>query len=36
MAIAISVAPAQQGRRLSSRMIQTFTDKPEQPASPWA
>ncbi|MGH3078472.1 MAG: GNAT family N-acetyltransferase [Gaiellaceae bacterium] len=26
MAIAISVAPAQQGRRLSSRMIQTFTD----------
>jgi hypothetical protein len=26
MAIAISVAPAQQGRRLSSRMIRTFTD----------
>jgi hypothetical protein len=26
MAIAISVAPAQQGRRLSGRMIQTFTD----------
>ena len=26
MAIAISVAPSQQGRRLSSRMIQTFTD----------
>jgi hypothetical protein len=26
MAIAISVAPSQQGRRLSSRMLQTFTD----------
>jgi GNAT superfamily N-acetyltransferase len=26
MAVAISVAPSQQGRRLSSRMIQTFTD----------
>ena len=26
MAIAISVSPSQQGRRLSSRMIQTFTD----------
>ena len=26
MAIAISVAPSQQGRKLSSRMIQTFTD----------
>ncbi len=26
MAIAISVAPSQQGRQLSSRMIQTFTD----------
>lgn len=26
MAIAISVAPSQQGRRLSSRMIETFTD----------
>lgn len=26
MAIAISVAPTQQGRRLSSRMIETFTD----------
>jgi hypothetical protein len=26
MAIAISVAPAQQGRQLSSRMIATFTD----------
>ncbi len=26
MAIAISVAPTQQGRRLSSRMIRTFTD----------
>ena len=26
MAIAISVAPAQQGQRLSSRMIRTFTD----------
>lgn len=26
MAIAISVAPSQQGRRLSSRMIRTFTD----------
>jgi GNAT superfamily N-acetyltransferase len=26
MAIAISVAPARQGQRLSSRMIQTFTD----------
>jgi GNAT superfamily N-acetyltransferase len=26
MAIAISVAPTQQGRQLSSRMIQTFTD----------
>ena len=26
MAIAISVAPEQQGRKLSSRMIQTFTD----------
>jgi GNAT superfamily N-acetyltransferase len=26
MAIAISVSPSQQGRRLSSRMLQTFTD----------
>ena len=26
MAIAISVAPSQQGRQLSSRMIETFTD----------
>lgn len=26
MAVAISVAPSQQGRQLSSRMIQTFTD----------